>query len=96
MGWRRVGRGIMRWSLWLVVSWVFVRGVISLLPEPPARAAESQPDAAAQAEPAGLRAVPEMFAREYLTWTPGGTEDRAGRLAPYLARGLDRLVARRG
>lgn len=87
---RRAGRAILRWGLWILLIWVFVRGVASFLPEPPAQAAEPPAATEAVVEPAGLRAFPAMFAREFLTWDAGGAEDHAVRLRPYLARGMDR------
>lgn len=84
------GRGVLRWTLWVVLGWVFVRGILSFLPQTPATAAAPEPVGQGATEPAGLRAAPEMFAREYLTWTAGGAEDRATRLQPYLARALER------
>jgi hypothetical protein len=91
MRWRSAGRGVLRWGVWLLLGWVFVRGVVSFLPAPPAEAARPEPEpTAAESEPAGLRAVPDMFAQEYLSWNPGGVDDHAARLRPYLARGLDR------
>ncbi|MDB4895766.1 MAG: conjugal transfer protein [Firmicutes bacterium] len=90
MRWKSAGRGFLRWTLWIVLGWVFVRGILSFLPQTPARAAEPGVDAKPAVEPAGLRAAPEMFAREYLTWTAGGADERAARLQPFLARSLDR------
>lgn len=87
---KRAGRSVLRLIVWLLLGFVFFRGVISFLPQPPARAAEPQAEVKQSAEPAGLRAIPALFAREFLTWEPGAASDRAERLRPYLAPGIDR------
>lgn len=85
------GRGFLRWGLWALMGWVFLRGVFSFLPPHTADMAAAEPAALVRAEePAGLRAFPAMFAREYLTWQSGLEEERALRLRPYLSRSLDR------
>lgn len=86
---RSAGKTVLRWFVWLLLAWIFVRGIVSFIPQ---SAATGAPQQAAQppVEPAGLRAVPEIFAQEYLTWRPGGAEERASRLQPYLAQHLDR------
>jgi hypothetical protein len=91
MGWKGVGRTVLRWGIWVLLGWVLVRGVVSLLPAPPVQSAAPEAGKLPVAtEPPGLRALPAMFAREYLTWLPANPDERAERLRPYLARSLDR------
>lgn len=91
MGWKSAGQRGLRWGLWTLVAWIFLRGVISLMPAGTAESAEPQKTQVQEIkEPAGLRAFPAMFAREYLTWQPTAPDERAERLRPYLAPGLDR------
>jgi len=90
MGWKSAGRNVLRWGLWLFLGVVFIRGVVTFLPQAPAPVAEPQAEVKETAEPAGMRAIGEMFARDYLTWTQGAAEERAARMEPYLARGMDR------
>lgn len=89
MGWKSAGRTVLRWAIWLFAALIFLRGVGSFFRSSLPIAELQTPAAATAAEPAGLRAFPAMFAREYLTWRPGQPEERAARLQPYLAKGLD-------
>ncbi|HEY3369125.1 MAG TPA: conjugal transfer protein [Symbiobacteriaceae bacterium] len=85
------GLRVLRWGVWILLAWVLVRGVVSFLPASRTQAAEPQKtDVKSAAEPAGLRAFPEMFTREYLTWQPANPDERAERLKPFLAGSLDR------
>lgn len=89
MQWNHLGLRALRWLVWAFLLLVFVRGLASIA-FPPAAAPAAAPPAAAPGEPDGLRAIPLLFATEYLTWRPGDPEERAQRLQPYLARYLDR------
>lgn len=91
MAWKGAGMRALRWALWLLLAWVFVRGIVSLVPAPPPAAAQpAEATAREKREPDGLRAFPALFARHYLTWQPGNPDERADRLRPYLASRLDR------
>ncbi len=92
MAWKGAGLKVLRWFVWLLVAWVLLRGVVSFLPEgpQPAQPATAAPEEAKPApEPAGLRSLAPMFAKEYLTFKAGGDLDRSTRLQPFLASGLD-------
>lgn len=90
MGWKGAGLRLLRWVVWLFFLLIFVRGIFTFVPT----AAMSQPDPVQQpaqvSEPPGLRSFPALFAREYLTWQPGRSDERSSRLEPYLASGMDR------
>ncbi|HYF95149.1 MAG TPA: conjugal transfer protein [Symbiobacteriaceae bacterium] len=83
--------GAARWVIWILAGFVMLRGLISLLPDSQAAAGPAPPPVAAEppADPriAGFAA---FFAREYLTFTPADPAERAARLAPFLAPGIDR------
>lgn len=93
MGWRGAGLKVLRWVLWILFAWVFVRGIFTFAP---VEAEKAPPDPAAAAEsrialePPGLRSFPALFAGEYLTWEPGRSSDRAERISTYIAGSLDR------
>lgn len=91
MGWGGAGLKVLRWVLWVLFGWVFLRGIVTFLPDTsPGNTVPAGSEAQIVAEPAGLRSFPALFAREFFTWEPGKTGDRAARLQPYLAQSLDR------
>jgi hypothetical protein len=97
---RQTGPRALGWMVWVLLGWVFLRGVLSLLPATPAQAGvREKPEAQVPAEPVGLDAFPAIFIHEYLTWQSGNPDEHALRIAPYLTRSLDRrpvgLPARR-
>jgi hypothetical protein len=83
--------GAARWVIWAAVAFVLLRGFISLLPDP-------KPDghpapAATETEPATdlrVRSFAALFAREYLSFSPGESVERAARLAVFLAQDVER------
>lgn len=90
MRWKGAGKSFLRWGVWALLGWIFIRGVISFVPQPLAEGSSREGQAGSASEPPGLRATAEMFAREYLTWSPGDPAERAPRLRPYLAQSVER------
>jgi hypothetical protein len=82
---------VLRTILYLLLALIFIRGAASFLPKAPLPTAAQRPEAkeAAPAEPPGLHALPALFATDYLTWDTTKPDERAERLRPYLAPGLD-------
>jgi hypothetical protein len=77
-----------RVALWAAVGLVFVRGAVSLLPEANAEPRTARAVVAAPVFPSGpAMAFASRFATDYLSFADG--EDRHGRLAQYLADGVD-------
>jgi hypothetical protein len=85
-----------RWFLWLMVIWILVRGVASFLVPPreaPAAVVKDDPAAMAAAAATAIAereapgAFAALFAREYLTVTPGAESQRSARLAPMILAG---------
>lgn len=90
MGFRVAALRGARWILWILLAWVFIRGIFSiLLPPPRAEAPAAAPAAPAADHSEAPGALGALFAREYLTWKAGQEAQRAERLRGLLAPHLD-------
>lgn len=88
MAFKRASLKALRWIVWLLLAFVFFRGILSFLPDS-AIASTAPPAETAREEPPGVRAFPAQFAREYLTWSPTESDEQyTQRLQPFLTKDL--------
>lgn len=79
-----------RWLLWLVLAWVALRGAVEIVSPPKPSPTVTALPVPPLVDREGARTFADFFVREYLTWDAAfGKDDRAARLAPFLARYLD-------
>ena len=88
---KNTGMKVLRVVLWVMISFVFVRGIISSLrPDP---VSEMQRQTAAfmrevrdsENQSFEIESFAQNFAREYLTYEPGGMDDYISRITPYIS-----------
>lgn len=80
----------LRTLLYLLLALIFIRGAASFFPAPPQEAAQlPEPTKPEPKDPPQLQAIAALFATDYLTWDSANPNERAARLQPYLAPGLN-------
>lgn len=78
-----------RMVLWIILAFIFIRGVAAIARSGSTESAVTQlqsryeAEAAEQARVEGLLPFAEGFAREYLTYSPSGDDDYKSRLSQY-------------
>ncbi|HCC34539.1 MAG TPA: hypothetical protein DEQ02_02425 [Ruminococcaceae bacterium] len=88
---KNIGKKILRTALWVILTFVFIRGIVSILRPDPISEVQRRADAFMQEQQETrnlefeIESFAQNFAKEYLSYRSGEKQDYNDRVGPYVS-----------